>query len=519
MLTQAASKPKPLIVKKPWQNGLGPYYIGLFLWIVFFDQLGMRTLQVGGIIWSVLGAVVAGPLCYLLLFRIPATWGHTTGKALPELAQSTFGQRGAKWVPGLLIGLAELVWFAVAVYYGTDLTLKGLVEARFINQNSLQSISVGGFVLKSPLFLATSLFWSVAAALVGRWLVRLIAAIMHVYPIFPALIFGATMLVMLSGVRSFEPTGIDPQTLLSIPPHRVSFWSIMLVIQMIFGFFAMAGAIGVDWGAATTTDRDVQTGGWIAVGVAPIVIASIGFVTIAGYLGRLNELSAEGAVEIRQTTGPFTDPLTLKRIDRPQPPLRAIGLNTKPPEASFRAVLIDGIGGRLGCAMLMIVGVAALAPAVYCSFVISTRFHDAFPRISRTRWTLVAIALAWPLVAFGLVENLERVFTLMGALFAPLVACLSADSQRQRGQWSGPRRGLNLPGVCGWLAGVPVGLLPLDTARFGAFQPAAFWAFVVAYVVYWLVAKVVGEAQVVFSTTDSESVTLTELPSPVDLVS
>src|SRR3954451_23571616 len=101
MSTPDLAQSKPTIVPKPWQNGLGPYYIGLFLWVVFFDQLGLRALTVGGVLWAVLGAAVAGPLCYLLLFRVPAIWGQATGKALPELAESSFGTAGARWVPGL----------------------------------------------------------------------------------------------------------------------------------------------------------------------------------------------------------------------------------------------------------------------------------------------------------------------------------------------------------------------------------------------------------------------------------
>ena len=120
------------------------------------------------------GRLVAGPLCYLLLFRVPAEWGRRTGRPFHELAESSFGVGGARWVPGLLIGLAEVVWFSVAVSYATDFALRGLAEVRFLDERTFRTTSLGGLRLKGPLFLATSLFWSVFVGLIGRRFVRLV---------------------------------------------------------------------------------------------------------------------------------------------------------------------------------------------------------------------------------------------------------------------------------------------------------------------------------------------------------
>ncbi len=493
--SEAAAPPKPTIVPKPWQTGLGPYYIGLFLWVVFFDQLGMRALPVGGVLWAVLGAAVAGPLCFLLLFRVPATLGQATGKPLPELAESSFGVGGARWVPGLLLGLAEIVWFAVAASYATDLTLRGLAEVRFLDERTFRTISVGGLRLKGPLFLATSLLWSILAGLVGRRFVRLVAAIMYVFPVFPAMLLGGAMFAMLGGVRTFAPTGIDPLGL-NIPEARAGIWSMMLVVQLVLGFFAMAGALGADWGAATTSRRDVQTGGWVAVGLAPVVIATISLVAVAGFQGRVNPAPL---VE----DGPL-NPLDA-RVPRPRAPISQVRTLGTPAPATFRALMTDGVGGKVGCGMLMVFGSIALAPAVFSSFVFGQRLHGAFPRLSRTKWTLVGIALSWPMTALGLFDRLEPLFTAMGALFAPVVACLAAESVRHKGVWPGPRRGVNVPGMAGWVAGLAVGLLPLLSRRFAAFQPATFWAFVAAFLVYSLVAMIVGEAATVGKVDEAEA--------------
>ncbi len=474
----------PEIVPKPWQTGLGPYYIGLFLWIVYFDQLGLRSLPVGGLMWSVLGAVAAAPLCYLLLFRVPATWGQATRKALPELATSTFGEAGARWVPGLLLGLAQIAWFSVSVSYATDLTLRGLAEVRFLEERAFRPLMLGSLRLKGPIFLATALLWSVIAGLIGRKFVRLVAAIMYVFPVFPAILLGGTMFAMLGGLRTFAPSGVDPLGLV-IPEARAGVWSMMLVVQLILGFFAMAGVMGADWGAATTSASDVRVGGWVAVGFAPIVIATISLIAVAGFQGRVNPapIAIDGS----------SNPLDV-RVPRPRGSVSEIRTVGTPPEATFRAVLTDGIGGKVGCGMLMIFGAMALAPAVFSAYVFGQRLNASLPRLSRFPWTLIGIGLSLPMTAVGLSDRLEPVFTVMGALFAPIAACLTAEFVRHKGVWPGPRRGVNLPGLAGWATGLAVGLLPFAGGRFRTFQPATFWAFLVAFVVYSVVAMLVGES-------------------------
>ncbi len=476
--------PRREIVPKPWQTGLGPYYIGLFLWIVYFDQLGLRALPVGGLMWSVLGAAAAGPLCYLLLFRVPASWGQATGRALPELAASTFGEAGARWVPGLLLGLAEIAWFSVSVSYATDLTLRGLAEVRFLDEGAFRPMSMGSLRLKAPIFLATALLWSLIAGLIGRKFVRLVAAIMYVFPVFPAILLGGAMFAMLGGLRTFAPTGVDPLGW-NIPESRAGVWSMMLVVQLILGFSAMACVMGADWGAATTSARDVRVGGAVAVGFAPVVIATIALVAVAGFQGRVSPapIAIEGS----------SSPLDV-RTPRPRGSVSEIRTIGTPPEATFRAILTDGIGGKVACGMLMIFGAMALAPAVFSAYVFGQRLNASLPSLSRFKWTLVGIGLSLPMTAVGLFDRLEPVFTVMGALFAPIAACMTAEFVRHKGHWPGPRAGANLPGMLGWAAGLVVGLLPFAGGRFRTLQPATFWSFLAAFATYSLVAIIVGES-------------------------
>jgi hypothetical protein len=156
--------------------------------------------------------------------------------------------------------------------------------------------------------------------------------------------------------------------------------------------------------------------------------------------------------------------------------------------------MADGVGGKVGCAMLMVFGAIALAPAVFSAFVFGNRLNASLPWLSRFKWTLVGIVVSLPMTAVGLFDRLEPVFIAMGALFAPVVGCLAAEYVRHKGVWPGPRRGVNVPGLLGWAVGLGVGLLPFAGGRFRGFQPATFWAFVAAFIVYSILAAVVGEA-------------------------
>jgi hypothetical protein len=217
-----------------------------------------------------------------------------------------------------------------------------------------------------------------------------------------------------------------------------------------------------------------------------MVIATLALISVAGFQGRL---VGPNLVESGQV-----DPYGASLRAGPPRVVSSITSLNRPVESTFRAAVSVGIGGKIGCAMLLIFGAAALAPTTYSSYVLGRRLHAALPRLSRTQWTLVGIALAWTLVALGWVERLERVFTLMGALFAPVVGCMAAEYVRHKGTWPGPRRGVNLPGLVGWAFGLAVGLIPFAGGRLAWFQPAAFWAFVAAFVVYRVVAAVAGEA-------------------------
>jgi len=464
-LLAALKNPTP--ARRGWQSSLAPNLIGLFLWVAFFDQIPRETLALGGVLWPVLGAGLGGLLCYLFLYHTPAEWGVATGRPLAVLATSTFGVEGATWVPGVLLALAQVAWLAVSTLYGTTLTLRGLVLLQLLDPKLLHVWVVGGWTLPGPLFLVASLAWCLQAAFVGRYLVRVIAALMNVYPALPALMLGLTTLLAFKGLRGFQAGTGGGGAAESAGGLPLPLFVMLLTVQTVFGFFATAGLLSADWGAVTRDAGDVRRGGWVGVVFAPWVVATLAILTVAGAGGQ------------RVARGPLATEA-----------VRAI---------PYTAALETLVSGRAAGSMLVAFGLAALAPACYAAFFFSTRMNDTFPSVGKTRWTLALVAAGWLLLVSGGVGRTLDVFNVVGGLLAPVAGALAGDRVRAGGVWPGPRRGFNPPGWVAWVCGSALGLAPV-AGRLGGFpavaslQPAAVYGFLLAFLVYVLTAAVVGES-------------------------
>jgi cytosine permease len=468
--SDAVAGPSPALERQPWLTSTAPKYIGLFLWVVYYDQLARETLAVGGLLPSVLGALVAGVLCYLLLYAPPALWGFRTGMPLTTLGTSTFGVTGARWLSSVLMGLVQVVWFAVATWYATELTFEGLVSCQLMQPRWLEPVHLGGLILPNPLFLFTSLAWSFAAAMVGHYLVQIISALMNVYPIFMALALAAAVGSTLGGLPRFQTPEPAGATAAMGPIPGAALDAFGMMVELVFAFFATAGALSADWGAVSRTKRDVQLGGWVGVTFAAWTVATLALLTVAGaqsHMTALGGLVAHG---------------------------QALNL-----DYSFRGAVLFGIGGTLGAAILLILGLGSLAPTCYAAYLFSHRFEAAWPQLKRIRWTVIGTTTAWLVIAAGCAWRLDTIFSLIGAALAPLVAALAADSLCQRGAWHGPRRGVNVPGLTAWAVGLAVGLVPTFAAATPwtagtRFQPATVFAYVAAFVTYLGLAACGAEA-------------------------
>ena len=134
-----------------------------------------------------------------------AVWGNRTRRSLGVMAGSTFGMDGSEWITGVGLGVAELVWYAVAIGYAVESILLGLVTTGLITPDVLGRWEVGPLSLKTPVFLCAAAFWifiTGSASLLR--LIAVIAALMKIYaPVALFLLTGAAVwsILALGGFR------------------------------------------------------------------------------------------------------------------------------------------------------------------------------------------------------------------------------------------------------------------------------------------------------------------------------
>src|SRR3984893_579271 len=121
----AKTVPNPPSNRAPWYANTAPSYAGVFLWVVFYQSLAQGTLEHAGPMLCILALIVAGLLSYGLYYYVPAMLGMRTGYPLYVVGSSTFGTSGGYLMPGLLMGVLQIGWFAVGTFFSTTYILKG----------------------------------------------------------------------------------------------------------------------------------------------------------------------------------------------------------------------------------------------------------------------------------------------------------------------------------------------------------------------------------------------------------
>ena len=250
-----SSVPNPAANRAPWYRSTFPSYAGIFLWVGFYLGLPGPTISHGGIGVCLLGLLVAGLICFAFYYYAPAMLGMQTGRPLYIVGTSTFGATGGYLMPGLLMGVLQIGWFAVATSISADFILKGLHrESR-------------------TLFTVIALIWAYGFALValkGIAYVARLATILNWVPLFMiVLVFWNNR----GGITKYSPPNNDP-------------WGTFLtVMEIVIGFFASAGAAGADFGMGNRNRRDVALGGLTGIALAILVAGGLPLLAVAGYNG------------------------------------------------------------------------------------------------------------------------------------------------------------------------------------------------------------------------------------------
>jgi cytosine permease len=407
----------------PWYTNTAPTYAGIFLWVVFYMAIAEGTLDRTGVGLSLAALLVAGLLSYFLFYRVPAMLGMQTGYPLYVIGSSTFGTKGGYLMPGLLMGALQAGWVSVNIYVSTTFIFSGLGSKA--GPGSLP-------------FAVAAILWGYGMSYVGVKGIKYVARFSLYLNCIPLLMLLLVFARMASGIPQYQPSGQHP------------YIGFVLLVQMVIGFFATAGAAGADFGMNSRDSRDVRWGGLVGITLAILVA------------GGLPLLSVAGAHGLGLTQG--------YRFD----------------------AVIAAAGPALASAMFFLFAIASISPACVSAFIAGNSFATMLPGVSRMASTMVAATVAVILAVTGLTANLVGLFTIIGASFAPICGAIAADYLLSGRKWAGPREGINFAGYGAWAVGFAVGILPflpIPEQWKPYVQPAALYSFVAGFLVYTLLAK------------------------------
>ena len=189
----AKAAPNPPGKRAPWYSNTAPTYAGIFLWVAFYKAMADASIKHAGLAPCLLALLIAGFLCYALYYRVPAMLGMQTGYPLYVVGSSTFGTAGGYVMPGLLMGLLQVGWFAVATFVATDFILKG------IGNNSSP---------RTAPFIIVGLIWGLALSFVGAKGIQYVAKIATYLNFIPLLMLIVVLFQTAGGVGNYQvPAG------------------------------------------------------------------------------------------------------------------------------------------------------------------------------------------------------------------------------------------------------------------------------------------------------------------------
>ncbi len=439
------AKPNPMENRAPWYKNTAPTYAGVFLWFVFWSTMGSGgSGDPGGVLSqgigvALLGIVIAAALCHFLFYLVPGLFGLKTGLPLYIVGTSTYGTQGGFLMPGFLMGVLQFGWLGVNAYFAS-MALAPLLGGTPAAQKMIAVV------------------WAIAGAFVGLKGIQYVAKVATFLPLIPITILLVLLSKTISGLGSFEPA----QVIAGTTPEGVEavglsvFGVIALCITYIVGFFATAGAAGVDFGMNSKDEKDVQMGGLIGIALA-IIVAGGGSVLIAA--------------------GAYGNGITA-------------GLATADP-GFMTAVMGAGTSKTMG----LLLAVAAFPPACFSSFIAANSFKTTLPKVSPFITVGIGAAVSILLAVTGWAGQVMQVFTVIGASFGPICGAMMVDYFLSGKKWAGPRAGWNMAGWISWALGFVVGIAPL--IKLAQIPAAPLVAFIVGAVVYYICAKMGLEPPVV----------------------
>ena len=443
----SGAKPNPSGNRAPWYKNTAPTYAGIFLWFVFWQDAAKAGAPGGtlaqGLGWALLSLVISAFVCHFLFYLVPGMLGMKTGLPLYIVGTSTFGAQGGFIMPGFLMGVLQFGWLGVNIYF-SSLALAAMVPI------SAKIIMV---------------FWGVLAAFVGLKGIQYVAKVATYLPLIPLVVLLWLTLKTVGNVGSFNPDTLIAAQKLATPTGPAALGTVGVLAAMltyVVGFFATAGAAGVDFGTNSRDKNDVSMGGLIGVAVAIIVTAGLSLLIVAGFYGSLKN-GADAAL---------TKNLSLSSFEL------------------MGVILGDSTAKWVG----FLLAISAFPSACFSSFIAANSFKTTLPGVNPFVSVGIGAAVSIILAITGWAGDAVAVFVVIGASFGPICGAMLVDYVLSGGKWTGPRAGFNPAGWISWALGFVVGILPNLKVWFKLGIPdvpaAPVMAFIVGAVVYFLCAKI-----------------------------
>jgi cytosine permease len=409
-----------------------------------------------GLGWALISLVLSALVCHFLFYLVPGLFGVKTGLPLYIVGTSTFGAQGGFLMPGFLMGLLQFGWLGVNTYFSS----LALAQVLPLPPNIIMVV------------------WGILAAFVGLKGIQYVAKVATYLPLIPLTILLILFAKTAGGLGSFDAQklidlhkSVSPQ----VGAPLSMFGVLAFMMTFVVGFFATAGAAGVDFGTNSRDKNDVSMGGLVGVALAIIVTAGISALIVAGAYGS-PELSKAAVTAATEAASKSTPPATPSLI------LQSPGL--------FPVIM-----GKSAGLIMFLLAIASFPPACFSSFIAANSFKTTLPKVNPFLSVGIGAAISIILAVTGKAGQAIIVFQIIGASFGPVCGAMLVDYVLSGGNWTGPRAGFNPAGWVAWLAGFAVGILPILQIYPVPAAPVA--AFIVGAVVYFLCAKMGMQSQVI----------------------
>lgn len=427
MLPDYISKavPNPQNRRAPWYVNTAPTYAGIFLWIAFYKSIAGDTLTHGGVAICLAGLVAAGLLSYALYYYVPGMLGMKTGFPLYVIGSSTFGTKGGYVMPGLLMGVLQVGWFAVGTSIASEFILKGFgLEAK---------------PLTMP-FILVGILWGYVMAYVGIKGIQYVSKVSLLLNFIPLLMLLVVFFQTSGGIAQYSPK----------PEDANDFVAFTTIIAIVIGFFATAGAAGADFGMNSRNAKDVKYGGLVGVALATLVAGGLPILAVAGAHGINPNLGFNYDDVIVSIGGPIATTM-------------------------FFLFTIASIPASCVCAFIAGNSFSTMIPGV--------------PRFSSTMIAMTfAIILAVTGLAANLISFFTIVGASFGPICGAIAADYLLSGRKWAGPREGINFAGYGAWAIGFIVGI-LPFLPLPAGVKPYVQPAVLYSFVAGFVVYVVLAK------------------------------